>query len=111
MDSDRHKYGTGVPNELILENLTKISNLLKKEIIVRTPVIPGFNDSKENIKTMALFVKDNLPTCHSINLLPYHNMGECKKEQLEENREVFEASRPDDKQMEELNNLINSILK
>jgi pyruvate formate lyase activating enzyme len=46
-DPKLHKIYTGVDNILIQKNLSLL-NELKKNIILRCPVIPGYNDRKEN---------------------------------------------------------------
>ena len=80
MDSEVHKQWTGVPNELILENL----RLVRKHfpylpIHVRTPVIPGVNDSIEDIEKIIGFVNE----IHAnYELLPYHRYGISKYEML-----------------------------
>jgi len=56
MDSKRHAKATGVPNELILENLKKLSAIPGLECVIRIPLIPGFNDDEENVKLTAEFV-------------------------------------------------------
>ena len=82
MDSACHKQYTGVPNEMILENICYIYCNLKKQVHIRVPVVPGFNADDENILAIASFVKDKLGTDVPVNLLPYHRMGESKAESL-----------------------------
>ena len=82
MDSDTHKRLTGVPNEQILDNLSYIYNTLKIPVIIRVPVIPGYNASNENMEAVAQFVKSQLSSEVEINLLPYHRLGESKKDSL-----------------------------
>lgn len=52
IDPEIHRQLTGADNRLILENLHKIA-AFGVPIIVRTPVIPGYNDSDENIMGIA----------------------------------------------------------
>ena len=76
MDSLKHKEYTGVTNERILEN----AGLIAKsgvELIIRTPVIPTFNDSEKDIKAIADFAR-NLKTVDEYHLLPYHRLGTDK---------------------------------
>lgn len=82
MDSGTHKKLTGVPNELILDNVCYIYNTLKIPVIIRVPIVPGFNDSRENIEAVAKFVSSKLSPEVEVNLLPYHRLGEAKKESL-----------------------------
>ncbi|WP_124067091.1 glycyl-radical enzyme activating protein [Clostridium sp. E02] len=82
MDSDTHKKLTGVPNEQILDNLKHIYNDLSIPVIIRIPVIPGFNSSYENMEAVSKFVKQQLSQEVEINLLPYHRLGDSKLESL-----------------------------
>lgn len=81
MDSSIHKAKTGVPNALILENAVKAAPLVK-EMIIRYPVIPGFNDSLDNALALARFMKAKLKGVKRVDLLPYHSMGLSKCERI-----------------------------
>lgn len=81
MDSQKHREYTGKSNEVVISNLERLCEdfpTLKKR--VRTPVIPGFNDSVEEILKIAEFLKGK-PSV-SYELLPYHNMGRGKYKAL-----------------------------
>lgn len=74
-DSEQHKAGTGVGNEQIIENMKHLS---KSGIpyTVRIPVIPDFNDSKDDAHAFGtLFRNLNIK---QVELLPFHQMGELK---------------------------------
>lgn len=76
MDSVKHKEFTKVGNELILDNFKAVRKAYPKlHIRVRTPVIPGFNDTKEDIQAIVDFLK----ACNvEYELLPYHRLGTQK---------------------------------
>ncbi len=76
MDSAKHKEFTGAGNELILENAKKLANS-GVELIIRTPVIPGFNDTPEEIRAISKFAA-SLPGVKEHHLLPYHRLGQDK---------------------------------
>ncbi|MFZ0914172.1 MAG: glycyl-radical enzyme activating protein [Candidatus Korobacteraceae bacterium] len=81
MDSGRHRQGTGVPNELILDNLRWISRTnWPGRLVVRTPVVPGFNDTVANAEATAEFLAEI--GLSEINLLPLHRLGASKYGQL-----------------------------
>lgn len=80
MDSQRHHDGTGVHNELILENARKVARL--KPVVVRVPVIPGFNDSPSDIRDIAQFVKHSLGL-QKMELLPFNSMAADKYRMLD----------------------------
>lgn len=107
MDSSVHKELTGVSNEPILENIRYVYHVLKKEVTIRIPVIPGYNDSTENISATAKFVHDELGPDVGINLLPYHRMGESKKLSLGKTADLF-IMVPADEQMQGLKTLVNA---
>ncbi len=76
MDSDKHKQFTGQPNERILENARQIA-IDAKELIIRVPVIPTFNNTKEEIRAISEFAA-SLPNVKQLHLLPYHRLGQDK---------------------------------
>ena len=68
---------TGQSNDLILDNLKRIPSIKDpQDVIIRIPVIPGCNDSVENIKKTARFAADS--GFNQIELIPYHRMGVSK---------------------------------
>jgi pyruvate formate lyase activating enzyme len=81
MDPERHKKGTGVSNDLILSNLRAVSNR-NIPIYVRIPVIPGFNDSEENIKATCEFAR-SLQSLVEVDLLPLHHLGKARYANLD----------------------------
>lgn len=101
MDSAKHKEFTGVPNELILENAYRIARSGKAELIIRTPVIPTFNDTTEEIRQIAEFAA-SLPGVKKHHLLPYHRLGQGKYEGLDRNYGMGDIEPPDNKHMEML---------
>lgn len=82
LDRTKHKEWTGVDNTLILQNIEKIALLKERgDMIIRTPVIPGFNDNVTDIRDIAGFISDlNRKTGKKIRyeLLPYHRFGRDK---------------------------------
>lgn len=77
LDADKHKQFTSVSNKIILDNLEKLCREFPHiPVIVRTPVIPGFNDGAEDIIAIRDYIK-NIPNI-SYELLAYHRFGESK---------------------------------
>ncbi len=71
-----HKAYTGVDNVLILKNLSLL-NELNKDIILRCPIIPGYNDRHENYDKICELA-NTLTSIKSIEIEPYHSFGESK---------------------------------
>ena len=98
-----HIEGTKVSNKVILENLKKLSAEFAGQILVRIPVIPGFNDSEEEMRAIADHLKELLIT--KVELLPYHKMGEHKYEAA--GMEFTEYSVPEKEIMERYQKLFD----
>lgn len=107
IDSEKHKKFTNVNNEIILNNFTKLCeqfpNLPK---LVRTPVIPGFNDSEEDIKAIVDFIKDKPNVKYE--LLPYHRLGQQKYYYLGKEYSLA-GVQLDDIKFEKLKEIANSL--
>jgi len=80
MDPEKHREMTGVSNELILDNLSRLSETGSR-IQIRVPLVPGVNDKAGHTRRMADFLA-SLPGIRDISLLPYHNMGSQKYKNL-----------------------------
>ncbi len=80
MDSLRHRGVTGVPNEMILENLRRLS-AAGARCIVRIPLIPGINDDEKNLLESARFLA-SLAQLEGIELMGYHDIAQAKYEAL-----------------------------
>ncbi len=83
MDSRLHQEFTGIPNRRILANAAKVAKS-GVPVMFRMPLVPGFNDTPQNIEATADFVRrlegDNN---QGIELMPYHRMGMGKYESLD----------------------------
>ncbi len=96
MDPVEHLKYTGVSNELILDNARRIHRELTIPMFARVPVVPGYNDSVENIKATAEFIAGELGNSTHVHLLPYHRLGETKYERLEETEKAVLIEPPDE---------------
>lgn len=108
MDPDRHKELTGADNEIILDNIRKISES-GTPIIIRTPVVPGCTDDVENIKAIAEFA-GTLQSVKEYELLAYHNFGEPKYKALGREYALKGTVPPSDEKMRELVRAANNVL-
>lgn len=78
---EKHKAFCGRDNILMLENARKIAESKMTNLVIRVPVIPTFNDTVEEIQSIARFA-DKLPGVNKIHLLPYHRLGQDKYDGL-----------------------------
>ncbi len=100
MDSEKHKEYTRVGNELILENAKKIAQS-DVELIIRTPVVPTFNDTAEEIRAISKFAA-TLKGVKEHHLLPYHRLGQDKYAGLDRNYSLKNIEPPTQERMEYL---------
>ena len=81
LDSEIHRAFTGLGNELILANLRRLA-AVGAPVTVRVPLIPGFNASVESVQAIAEFVRSLDGPVKSVDLLPYHTLGQAKYKAL-----------------------------
>lgn len=78
-DAEAHRQKTGVSNALILDNLALVLDECQK-VIVRIPVIPGFNDSPGDAAQFCRLFRSLGVT--AVHLLPFHQFGESKYQKM-----------------------------
>lgn len=76
-----HLVHTGVDNRQVLENLETIIDLPRDRLLVRVPVIPGFNADGETMEAMASHLF-SLGYRGRVELMPYHNWSKGKFERI-----------------------------
>ena len=99
LDAEKHKEYTTSGNERILENAVKIANS-GVDLIIRTPVVPGFNDNAKDIGDIAKYAKKI--GAKEFHLLPYHRLGTDKYDKLGRKYQLTEILPPPDSKMQEL---------
>ena len=79
-DPKSHEEVVGVSNELILDNIRHLSES-GAHIIIRIPLIPGFNTDPETVEASGQFVA-SLPDVERVDLLNYNKLSAGKLERL-----------------------------
>lgn len=92
LDPDTHLGLTGKPNDKVFNFLNFIS-AKGKRIWIRIVLLEGLSATPEYIKKISAFLKNY--KIEKIELLPYHNMGEKKWEELGLKYELKDAKTPD----------------
>ncbi len=75
-DAAAHETFTHAKLSVIVANL-KLINDLRKDFIIRLPIIPGLNDREDHFHAVNKLVK-NMDHCKGIEIMPYHNIGAYK---------------------------------
>ena len=95
-NDDEHLKYTGVPKSPIMENLQKLDNVGAK-IILRCPVIPGYNDNDEHFAAISE-TANSLTNIIEVNIMKYNPMGASKAKRI--GQSGLELGFPEDKQVE-----------
>ncbi len=87
INSEKHERWTGVSNEKIFENTRLLATILKKngkEMWIRTPLIPQYTATDENIRGIGEFIVNELNNFPSRwDLLAFNNLCTAKYERLD----------------------------
>jgi pyruvate formate lyase activating enzyme len=108
MDPEIHVKFTGVSNELILRNAEKIHHEMSIPMWARIALVPGFNDSPENMEATARFIAEKLSSAIPVHLLPCHRLGAAKWERLGRENETAEIEVPGESIMAECRRILES---
>lgn len=80
MDPARHQENTGAGNEEILRTFEHL-RATNKPVIVRAPLVPGYNDSPEELAALGRLLRES-PNVERVDLMPYHEYGVSKYEEI-----------------------------
>ena len=104
---EKHKEGVGADNAIILENIQKLS-AAGANMILRTPIVPGFNADEEEIGKIGSFISE-LPGRHPAELLAYHGMCAPKYTALGREFPCAGTREPDREEMEKYTEILKNI--
>ncbi len=107
MDGDKHKEFCGRDNALMLENARRVAESGQTELVIRTPVIPTFNDTVEEIRAIAGYAS-RLRGVRQMHILPYHRLGYDKYIGLGRDYPMGDLPTPDREKMLELKRAVES---
>ena len=102
-----HEHLTGMDNRLVLDNLRGLAEW-DGQVVVRVPIIPGYNDDRENIDGIAKLVRE-LSNQWAMELLPYHNLGTAKYHKLDMEYELGDINPPSASAMETLRDRVRTL--
>ena len=120
MDSQQHLHWTGVDNQPILDNARRLAAcVVQRErnhnskyaqqntgIWVRVPTIPTINDSAQNMRATAQFVREEMTgAVKVVELLAYHKLGGAKTERLGREQVLQDSKSPSKEHMSALKSL------
>ncbi|MGE5222161.1 MAG: glycyl-radical enzyme activating protein [Omnitrophica WOR_2 bacterium] len=110
MDPVKHRQATGVSNARLLANARRLAQA-GVPLILRTPVIPGVNDTPQDIAAIAAFIRElvelgrengHYAAAPFLELLPFHRLAEDKYNSLGMEYRVRHLQPPTREKMDEL---------
>lgn len=112
MDPAEHQKNSGKCNDIILDNLKQMV-AMKKEIIIRVPLIPCYTDTLNNIRSIGNFLYSLGKGCiKQVDLLPYHKGGAIIYEMLGRSYPLdSRLHRQSDEYLQSLKDVLTGILK
>jgi len=104
LDPKSHQQGTGKDNLMILDNARRTAATVRTWL--RFPLIPGYNDSEENLRKLAEF--GTQIGVEKISLLSYHRWGESKYERLGRKYLFKQAESPSNEHVDEAKRILEA---
>lgn len=105
IDTKVHKTLTGAGNELILDNLKRLS-ASANHIEIRMPFVPGCNDDDDTIHRIGELLKTLF--IDRMKLLPYHSMARTKYQALGMEDTMPRVESPTDEMLSRAINILKS---
>lgn len=81
IDPVKHKENTGFDTERIHANLDMLIGMGAK-IVIRLPLIPWHNDTDEDLRLLADFLRERRDGIEYAEIMPYHKLGLEKRRNL-----------------------------
>lgn len=81
LNYEKFSHYTGGRLEVVLGNLKLLASYDRQKVVIRIPVIPGLNNTPEEISEILSFIKGL--GLRKADLLPYHTLGITKYRQLD----------------------------
>ncbi len=101
-----HRKLTGADNVHIMSNLQYLMDA-NADIIIRLPMVPGCNDSDEDIAMLAEFLNKNKGRYRYAEIMPYHSLGTGKSEKIGADKSYIHSD-ADDNEISRWCSLFNS---
>ena len=111
VDKQLHKTYCGVDNDLIMQNIRAADRAPGRfRLVIRTPIIPGVNDSEEELKRIGEFCA-GLQRLDHIQLLPYHRLGTETYKKLGRPYRLGDVASPTAEHMEHCRKIVRQFVE
>lgn len=104
IDDEKAKNLTGFSNKNNLE-FAKYLNNINKPMWIRQVLVPGYTDDKFDLQKLKAFI-DSLTNVEKVEILPYHNLGSFKWEELGQEYELKNVIPPSQEEIDKAKNIL-----
>lgn len=104
IDDEKAKELTGFSNKNNLEFAKYLSNI-NISMWIRQVLVPGYTDDKFDLQKLKKFI-DSLNNVEKVEILPYHNLGKYKWEEIEGKYEFENISSPSDEDIKKAKHIL-----
>lgn len=104
IDDEKSKALTGISNKNNLEFAKYLSNV-NIPVWIRQVLVPGYTDDKFDLQKLKNFI-DSLNNVENIEVLPYHNLGKFKWEEIEGKYELENVTPPSEEDIQKAKNIL-----
>jgi pyruvate formate lyase activating enzyme len=102
-----HEEICGQSNDLILGNLSMAAQS-GVSLVIRVPLIPGYNDTEDNLRAIAKAVVDITGDKTPVNILPYHRYGANKYRMIDKQYRLENVEAPAEEELEKAKRIFES---
>ena len=104
IDDEKAKNLTGFSNKNNLE-FAKYLASQNIPVWIRQVLVPGYTDSEADLQKLKEFI-DSLNNVENVEILPYHNLGKFKWEEIEGKYELENVSSPTEEQVQKAKSIL-----
>ncbi len=110
INNEKHKFYTKHPNDLILSNIFYLSNN-HSDVRIRIPLIPGINDSNEDLYETTQFINTCGIGIKGIELLKYNDLASDKYKFIGRDFTLGNTKTQSEEEFEHKNEIFNKYIK
>lgn len=107
IDADAHQKLTGCPNDNIRDMFRYLS-AIHKPIWVRQVLVPGWTDAPDLLQRTRSFL-DTLTNVERVEVLPYHNMGLYKWDELGIPNQLRDVQPPSEEDVQQARAILGAV--
>lgn len=104
IDDEKAKNLTGFSNKNNLD-FAKYLNNIGLPVWIRQVLVPGYTDDKFDLQKLKNFI-DTLNNVKKVEILPYHNLGKFKWEEIEGKYELENVISPSNEDIQKAKNIL-----